>query len=57
MPQSPSLLGTMDAAKPGMGGVYFDPSEQGYVWRHPFLDDVQADLVTTDHPNAHVSIK
>ncbi len=32
------------------GGVYFDPSEQGYVWRHPFPDDVQNDLVSTDNP-------
>ena len=50
VPQSPSLLGNTDAAKPGMGGVYFDPDEQGYVWRYPFPQDVQRDLVSTDNP-------
>jgi hypothetical protein len=33
VPQAPSFLGTTDAAKVGMGGVYFDASGQGYIWR------------------------
>lgn len=55
VPQSPSLLGTTDAARAGMGGVYFDPSEQGYVWRYPFPHDVQKDLVSTDNPSGRTT--
>jgi hypothetical protein len=28
-----------------MGGVYFDSSGQGYVWRFPFPDNIQSQLV------------
>ena len=46
VPQEPTLLGTTDAAKAGMGGVYYDPQGTAYVWRAPFSPDVQARLVS-----------
>ena len=32
VPQLPSLLGATDAAKAGMGGVFFAPDGQGHLW-------------------------
>ena len=32
VPEAPHFVGATDAAKAGMGGVFFDPSGQGYVW-------------------------
>ena len=32
--QEPTMLGATDAAKPGMGGVFFDSEGQAFVWRH-----------------------
>ena len=55
VPQEPTLLGATDAAKAGMGGVYFDASGQGYVWRFPFPEDVQRDLVSADNPTGRVT--
>jgi hypothetical protein len=55
VPQAPSFLGTTDAAKVGMGGVYFDASGQGYVWRFPFPDDVQSQLVSKANPSGRVT--
>jgi hypothetical protein len=48
-------MGATDAAKVGMGGVYFDASKQGYVWRFPFLDDVQSQLVSKKNPSGRVT--
>ena len=48
--QDPSLLGTTDAAKPGMGGVYFGETNQGWLWRWPFPLEVQARL-RGQHPH------
>ena len=55
IPQTPSFLGTTDAAKPGMGGVYYDHTGQGYVWRAPFPDSVQRRLVSTDNPTGTIT--
>ena len=55
VPQLPSLLGATDAAKMGMGGVFFDHTGQGYVWRYPFPDDIQANLVSTDNLSGTVT--
>ena len=41
VPQDPSILGATDAAKAGMGGVYFDHQDNAYLWRFPFPEDVQ----------------
>jgi len=55
VPQAPTLLGATDAAKAGMGGVYFDPSGQGYVWREPFPEEVQRRLVSADNPTGTIT--
>ena len=55
VPQQPTLLGATDAARAGMGGMYFDHTGQGYYWRYPFPPDVQAALVTTANPTGHIT--
>jgi hypothetical protein len=55
VPQAPSLLGTTDAAKVGMGGVYFDASGQGYVWRFPFPEDIQSQLISKANPSGRIT--
>ena len=53
--QDPSYLGATDAAKPGMGGAFFDHTEQGYVWRFPFPEDIQRDLISFSNPRGSVT--
>ena len=55
IPQEPSLLGATDACKTGMEGVYFDADGTGHVWRHPFPNDVQADVVLSDNPTGRIT--
>jgi hypothetical protein len=55
VPQAHSFMGTTDAAKVGMGGVYFDASGQGYVWRYPFPKDIQSQLVSKAIPSGRVT--
>ena len=55
VPQDPTLLGTTDAAKVGMGGVYFDHEANGYVWREPFCDDVRRALISADQPGGTIT--
>ena len=38
-----------------MGGVYFDHTGQGYLWRHPFAADVQRNLVSTTNPEGTIT--
>ena len=55
VPQDPNLLGATDAAKPGMGGVYFDATGAAYVWRQPFSPDIQRRLVSFDNPRGTIT--
>ena len=55
VPQDPSYLGATDAAKAGMGGVYYDGEGNPYVWRYPFPSKVQAALVSEDNPTGTVT--
>ena len=55
VPQEPSFVGVTDAAKAGMGGVYYDPTGQPYVWRAPFAKDIQDRLVSKDNPNGCIT--
>ena len=50
VPQQPSLVGATDAAKPGMGGIFYDPQGRPFVWRAPFCAQVQKTLVSADNP-------
>ena len=55
VPEEPMLLGATDAAKAGMGGVYYDAQGNCYVWRHPFDPAVQERLVSFDNPNGTIT--
>ena len=55
VPQDPSLVGATDAAKAGMGGVFWDHTGRPFLWRVPFSPDVQARLVSTDNPTGSVT--
>ena len=50
VPDYPSVIGSVDAAKPGMGGVLFAPGHPLTLWRATFLPDIQARLVSFDNP-------
>jgi hypothetical protein len=54
----PSFIGACDAAKPGMGGVWFDNTDGNrapVVWRCPFPVDVQKDLVSQGNPHGRIT--
>ena len=55
VPQQPTMLGATDAAKPGMGGVIYDPAGTPYVWRLAFPMDVQQRLISADNPTGQVT--
>ncbi len=55
VPQEPTLLGATDAAKMGMGGVYFDAEGNSFLWRQPFADEISSRLVSTDNPEGSVT--
>ena len=55
VPEAPKLLGTTDAAKAGMGGVYFDSEGHCYLWRQPFTPEIQSRLVSVDNPTGDVT--
>ena len=48
-------MGATDAAKAGMGGVYWDHTGRPYLWRVPFPSDVQSRLVSTDNPTGSIT--
>jgi hypothetical protein len=49
IPDIPTFIGSCDASRRGMGGVWFFPDGTCYVWRQTFPDDIQADIVTASH--------
>jgi hypothetical protein len=55
VPQDPSFLGTTDAAKAGMGGIFYDHKGSPHVWRHPFPEDIQRNLVSADNPQGTIT--
>lgn len=55
VPQEPTLLGATDAAKAGMGGIYFDHTGRGHYWRSAFPTKVQEALVSYDNPGGHIT--
>ena len=59
VPKAPSDVGTCDACRHGMGGVWFDavtPAAPPIVWRQAFTPAVQRALVTAEHPHGSLSI-
>jgi hypothetical protein len=55
VPQEPSFLGATDAAKAGMGGIFYDHQGTPYVWRQPFPEDIQQDLVSFNNPKGTIT--
>lgn len=55
VPESPKVLGACDAARQGMGGIFFDASGEAYLWRHPFEQDIQAELVSEENPHGKIT--
>jgi hypothetical protein len=49
IPDVPTFIGSCDASKAGMGGVWFLPNGACHVWRTPFPADIQLDVVTADN--------
>jgi hypothetical protein len=50
----PIYNGAMDAAKAGMGGVWFI-NDEALLWQEPFPTNVQAKLVSTSNPKGTVT--
>ena len=61
VPTHPLYAGCCDAALAGMGGVWFPsndpyyPQHPPYVWRTPFLPQVQCELITTTNPSGTIT--
>ena len=46
VPEAPTSIGATDAAKAGMGGVFFDHEGKPFVWREEFPPEIQQELIT-----------
>ena len=55
MPDYPSAIGSVDAAKSGMGGVVFADGQPPLLWCAPFPLDVQSRIVSTDNPTGDIT--
>ena len=55
VPDEPKIVGTTDAARQGMGGVFFDVDGTPCVWRTPFPPEVQQRLVTVENPEGDIT--
>ena len=53
--EAPSSIGATDAALAGMGGVFFDHDEQPLVWRHPWDQGLQQELITFENPSGSIT--
>jgi hypothetical protein len=56
VPHLPSGIGTVDAAKPGMGGIWFVDCSTPLLWHAPFPLHIQQRLVCDDNPVGDLSI-
>jgi hypothetical protein len=55
VPGEPQNIGACDAAKPGMGGVWFRDTGGPLLWRTPFPAKVQAQLVSEQNPKGRIT--
>ena len=46
----PSVIGSVDAAKLGMGGVLFAPGQPPAMWWATFLEDIQCCIILMANP-------
>ena len=54
VPDYPSAIGSVDAAKSGMGGVLFAESKPPLLWCAPFPSDIQACIISTKNPTGDI---
>jgi hypothetical protein len=54
-PELPAFVGTTDAPKVGMGGIYYDAQGHPHVWRFPFSPEVQTALVSYYNPHGTIT--
>ena len=54
MPNYPSAIGSVDAAKSSMGGVLFADGQPPLLWCAPFPADIQAHIVSTKNPTGDI---
>ncbi len=52
---NPRHIGTVDAAKAGMGGVWFPEKGPPIVWRDPFIPEVQREMISQDQPHGTIT--
>ena len=55
VPEEPALFGAHDAAKLGMGGVFWDEDLEPRVWRFEYPEDVKRRLVSSDNLSGDVT--
>ena len=55
VPDYPSVIGAVDAAKVGMGGVLFAEDQAPVLWRAPFPEDIQQRIVSFDNPHGDIT--
>ena len=53
--ERPAVIGATDAARQGMGGVFFDHEERPFVWRYCFTPHVQSKLITFRHRDGSIT--
>ena len=55
VPTEPAILGACDAAKAGMGGVFFPAGGAPTLWRSPFPKHIQEEVVSRDNLSGAVT--
>jgi hypothetical protein len=55
VPDYPSVIGAVDSAKPGMGGVLFAEGEALIMWRAQFPEDIQQWIVSSNNPTGDLT--
>ena len=55
MPDYPLVIGAVDAAQVGMGGVLFAKGKHPIMWRVTFLDDIQQRMVSIKNTSGDIT--
>ena len=54
VPDYLSAIGSVDAAKSGMGGVLFTDDQPSLLWHAPFPPDIQSRIISTNNPTGDI---
>jgi hypothetical protein len=55
VPGRPAHIGACNAAKPGMGGVWFTQEGRALLWREPFPQVIQDQIVSFNNPTGKLT--